>query len=66
MSEDKRKDGLERRAFLRNMGVGAGAAAAALPLLATGAEAKETAEARSKRRYQESEHVKAFYRTNRY
>ncbi len=66
MSEEKQKGRPGRREFLRTAALGTAGAAAALPLLATGAEAKETAQTRSKRRYQETEHVKNFYRTNRY
>ncbi|WP_207478342.1 twin-arginine translocation signal domain-containing protein [Arenibaculum pallidiluteum] len=66
MSEDNRKPRIERRAFLRNVGIGAAGAAAAVPLAALPAEAKETAETRSKQRYQETDHVKTYYRVNGY
>jgi len=55
-----------RRAFLRAFGAGAGAAAVAAPL---GGEAKADSEndsERRKARYRETEHVKTFYRVNRY
>lgn len=59
--------GLERRDFLRALGTGAAGAAVAAPLLAAGpAQAKETEAERKKARYRETEHVKAYYRTNRY
>ncbi len=55
-----------RRDFLRVMAVGAGAAATgAVPLTGAGA-AVESDQEKKKSRYRESEHVKAFYRVNRY
>ncbi|QQP90284.1 hypothetical protein JL101_003095 [Skermanella rosea] len=66
MSAKGKADGLERREFLRVMGVGAAGAAAA-PLLAAGtAEAAETPEQRVKQRYRETDHVKKYYETNRF
>jgi hypothetical protein len=60
---DKRTVG--RRDFLRVLGVGAGAAATAP--LATAAKAdSETSDEKRKARYKETDHVKAFYRVNRY
>jgi hypothetical protein len=60
---DKRTVG--RRDFLRVLGVGAGAAATAP--LATAAKAdNETNDEKRKARYKETDHVKAFYRVNRY
>ena len=60
---DKRTVG--RRDFLRVLGVGAGAAATAP--LATAAKAdSETNDEKRKARYKETEHVKTFYRVNRY
>ncbi len=58
------KSQVGRRDFLRALGVGAGLAAAAP--LATNAEAAETDKDKTKARYRESEHVKTFYRVNRY
>jgi hypothetical protein len=62
----------KRRGFLRTLGIGA-AAAAATPALAQRADSVPAAEARKenaaervKTRYQETPHVAAFYRTNRY
>jgi hypothetical protein len=55
---------LHRRQFLT---LGAtGAAAATLPLAAVPAEAASWKDDKRKARYRESEHVKAFYRVNRY
>jgi hypothetical protein len=60
---DKRTVG--RRDFLRALGVGAGAAATAP--LATAAKAdSETNDEKRKARYKETDHVKTFYRVNRY
>jgi hypothetical protein len=53
-----------RRNFLRTLGLGATAAAATAAPLAKSAHA-DTEEKR-KARYRETEHVKAYYRVNRY
>jgi hypothetical protein len=54
-----------RRDFLRALGAGAGVAAAAP--LATAARADgETSDEKRKARYKETDHVKTFYRVNRY
>jgi hypothetical protein len=54
-----------RRDFLRALGAGAGAAAAAP--LATPAQADTESNAdKRKARYRETDHVKTFYRVNRY
>jgi hypothetical protein len=54
-----------RRDFLRALGAGAGVAVAAP--LATEAEADSESNAdKRKSRYRESDHVKTFYRVNRY
>ena len=58
-----------RRGFLRSLGAssaGASAAAVGITASAAPAEAAETAAERVKKRYRETEHVKAYYRTNRY
>jgi len=61
---DKAKVG--RRDFLRVLGAGAGAAAVT-PTLASEARAdSENDQEKRKARYQESDHVKAYYRVNRY
>jgi len=65
----------QRRGFLKALGLAGGAAVAtAAPAAAFNIEgglngvkpAKETADEKLAARYRESEHVKAFYRTNRY
>lgn len=55
-----------RRDFLRALGAGAGVAVATAGV-ATGAQAdSETNDEKRRARYKESEHVKTFYRVNRY
>jgi hypothetical protein len=64
MRNEKTKVG--RRDVLRALGVGAGAAAMA-PTLASEARADtENDTEKRKARYQETDHVKAYYRVNRY
>ena len=55
-----------RRDFLRALGAGAGVAATTAVPLATGAAAAESDADKKKARYRETDHVKAFYRVNRY
>ena len=62
-SKDKRTVG--RREFLRVLGVGATVAAAA-PLASQAKADTETTDEKRKARYKETDHVKAFYRVNRY
>ena len=63
--QDRSKVG--RRDFLRVLGAGAGVAAAAAAPLASQAKAdNETNDEKRKARYKETDHVKAFYRVNRY
>ncbi len=62
--DDKAKVG--RRDFLRVLGVGAGAAAVA-PAMSVEARAdSESNDEKKKARYKETDHVKAYYRVNRY
>jgi hypothetical protein len=64
---EKPKPAMDRRTFLRAAGgVSAAAAAAASPIAATEAQAYDPGRDETKARYQESDHVKAFYRTNGY
>lgn len=68
MAADETK-GVDRRGFLRSVGQGAAGTAAVAATsvgLAAPADAVETRADRVKRRYRESDHVKTFYRTNRY
>jgi hypothetical protein len=62
--DDKAKVG--RREFLRVLGAGAGAAAVA-PSIGSEAHAdSENDQEKRKARYKETDHVKAYYRVNRY
>ena len=60
---DKQKVG--RRDFLRALGAGAGVAVAVPFATETKADSENNDEKR-KSRYKETDHVKAFYRVNRY
>lgn len=61
------KPAVGRREFLRALGAGAGIAAAGTAPLVTAARAdNETADEKRKARYKETDHVKAFYRVNKY
>jgi hypothetical protein len=59
---------LPRRGFLKALGLSSAAAAVTVAGDAAIApvQAQESRSDRAKARYRESEHVKAFYRTNRY
>ena len=58
---------LDRRDVLRALGVGAGAATAVAGGFATPANAdSETNDEKRKARYKETDHVRAFYRVNKY
>jgi anaerobic selenocysteine-containing dehydrogenase len=61
-------DKLPRRGFLKALGLGAGAAAAGVTADAATSQAlaSESRNERVKTRYKETDHVRAFYRTNRY
>ena len=54
-----------RREFLRTLGAGATAAAAA-PLAGAARADTESNDEKRRSRYKETEHVKTFYRVNRY
>ncbi len=61
--QDKKAVG--RREFLRTLGAGAGVAAvAAAPIVATSASAQQKEDPKTKARYQNTDHVKTFYRVN--
>ena len=55
-----------RRDFLRALGAGATVAVAAAPLAGEARADSETNDEKRKARYRETEHVKTFYRVNRY
>jgi hypothetical protein len=57
---------LGRREFLRTFGVAATAVAATVPLADQSRADTETKAEKLKPRYRETDHVKAFYRVNRY
>jgi hypothetical protein len=61
------KAAVGRREFLRALGAGAGIAVTTAAPLATAAKAdNETSDEKRKARYKESDHVKTFYRVNKY
>ena len=69
--KDKTNNGLDRRGFLRAVGgASTGAAvlatATATPIAATDAKAYDPGAEETRARYRESDHVKTFYRVNRY
>ena len=65
---DKNDKALDRRNFLRGVGGASTAAVAAVasPLTATEAQAYNPGAEETKARYRETDHVKAYYRTNGY
>ena len=67
MSEDG-KTAVGRRDFLRKVGMGTVGAGATLatPLVGAAQADSETNDEKRKARYKESDHVKAYYRVNRY
>ena len=67
MTKDK-KAAMGRRDFLRSIGgvSTVAVAAAASPIASTEAQAYDPGREETKGRYRESDHVKAFYRTNGY
>jgi hypothetical protein len=66
--KSEKKATVGRRDFLRNGGVGAVGAGAALasPLIAPAQADSENNDEKRKARYKETDHVKAYYRVNRY
>ena len=61
------KTSVARRDFLRVLGAGAGVAAtAAAPLAGVAKADSENNDEKRKARYKETDHVKTFYRVNRY
>jgi hypothetical protein len=57
---------MDRRGFFRVGGTAAVAAAVAIVPIADEAQSAETGSERTKARYRETEHVKNYYRVNRY
>jgi len=65
--KQKEKTTVARRDILRALATGAGVAVASAGPLATNAIADtESSDEKRKPRYKETEHVKAYYRVNRY
>jgi len=66
--KDEQKTTVGRRDFLRKVGIGAvgAGAAVAAPLTGTALADTETYDEKRKARYKETDHVKTFYRVNRY
>jgi hypothetical protein len=62
---DDKKTTVGRRDFLRKVGIGAGATLAT-PLVRPAQADSETDQEKRKARYKETDHVKAYYRVNRY
>lgn len=65
---DERKTTVGRREFLRKAGLGAVGAGATLaaPMIAPAQADSETDDEKRKARYKETDHVKTYYRVNRY
>jgi hypothetical protein len=59
------RSGLGRRQFLRTLSAGA-VATAATPIVTAAKADNETNDEKRKSRYRATDHVKAFYRVNRY
>jgi hypothetical protein len=65
---DEKKTAGGRRDFLRKVGIGTVATGATLaaPLIMPAQADSETEDEKRKARYKETDHVKAYYRVNRY
>jgi hypothetical protein len=63
-ASETEKSAFDRRSFFKALG--AGATVAVAPAMVTPAEAVDPGKDETKARYRESDHVKAFYRSNRY
>ena len=66
MTDESKDRAFDRRGFLRSIGGASVAGAAVAVGAAPPAVAAENDTDKKKARYRESEHVKAFYRVNRY
>jgi hypothetical protein len=66
--KDEKKTTIIRRDFLRKVGIGAVGAGATLatPLITSARADSETDQEKRKARYKETDHVKTYYRVNRY
>ena len=65
-AKDKKDKAVGRRAFLCALGAGAGAVVTAGPLADEAKADTESDSDKRKARYKETDHVKTFYRVNRY
>ena len=66
--KDEKKTTVGRRDFLRKVGIGAvgAGAAVAAPLTGPALADTETTDEKRKARYQETDHIKTYYRVNSY
>ncbi|MGO4713364.1 twin-arginine translocation signal domain-containing protein [Bradyrhizobium sp. 2TAF24] len=66
--QDDKQETVGRRDFLRKVGIGTAGVGATLatPLIAPAAADSETEDDKRRARYRETDHVKAYYRVNRY
>jgi hypothetical protein len=64
--KEQDKNAVGRREFLRTLGASAGVAAVAAAPIAAAPAAAQTEDAKKKARYQDTDHVKTFYRVNSY
>jgi hypothetical protein len=64
--EEKRSTGLSRRNFLRAFGAASTAAVAAATLTPNEAQAYDPGKEEMRARYRETDHIKTYYRVNRY
>jgi hypothetical protein len=66
--KNEKKASVGRRDFLRKVGIGAVGASATLatPLIAPAQADSESNDEKRKARYKETDHVKTYYRVNRY
>lgn len=62
----QKRTAMDRRRFLSAIGSGSTLAAAAYAIAPTEAQAYDPGKDETKPRYRETDHVKAFYRTNGY
>jgi hypothetical protein len=63
-TQEPKSPAFDRRSFFKALG--AGAAVAATPVAVTPAAAVDPGKEETKARYRETDHIKAFYRVNRY
>ena len=64
--KDRTDAKIDRRVLLRGLGAGTGAVATAATVPISARADSESNDEKSKSRYKETDHVKAFYRVNKY